>query len=158
MVKEATRHRAVLVLRGRDLSPMVTDVDPHERSIVQESRSLTPEAERTAKIVNDFVRMSSEVLERHPVNVRRSEMGGPKANILLPRGRGAPELRPFEERYKISGACIAGVSLIKGICRVCGMDSVIGATLLVPLGGWDRIWLPRRERQYIFLRPKSLFC
>ena len=49
MVKEATEHRAVLVLRGRDLSPMVTDVDPHERSIVQESRILNARSRKNGE-------------------------------------------------------------------------------------------------------------
>jgi 2,3-bisphosphoglycerate-independent phosphoglycerate mutase len=57
--------------------------------------------------------------------------GQPVANILLPRGAGMfPEIEPFEEKWDMTGACIAGVSLIKGIGRICGLDiiDVPGAT------------------------------
>jgi len=45
-----------------------------------------------------------------------------------------PEIEPFEEKWDMTGACVAGVSLIKGIGRICGLDiiEVPGAT-----GGLD---------------------
>lgn len=124
-VKEATEHRAVLLLRGEGLSPKVSDVDPHGETNIHEATALEHEARKTAKVVNAFVKRSYEILDGHPVNRRRREEGLPVANILLPRGAGVfPDIQPFEERYRMTGACVAGVSLIKGIGRVCGLDVV----------------------------------
>ncbi len=125
IVKEATEHRAVLLLRGEGLDPRVTDADPHAVARVQTSKPMAPGAERTAEAVNNFVRRSYEILDAHPVNVRRRKDGLPPANVLLPRGGGSfPDVEPFEKKYGMSASCVAGVSLVKGICRVCGMDVV----------------------------------
>ncbi len=125
VVKAATEHRAVLLLRGPGLSARVTDADPHGTSKIHTVKALVPEAEKTAGIVNEFVKESYEVLSASPVNRRREKEGKPPANILLPRGAGVfPEIEPFEKRYGMKGACVAGVSLIKGICRVCGLEVV----------------------------------
>ena len=135
VVKEATEHRAVLLLRGSDLSAEVSDVDPHGETKIHEAMPIEHEAKKTAKIVNHFVKKSYEILNAHPVNMRRRQEGRPIANILLPRGAGQfPDIESFEERYDMTAACVAGVSLIKGICRVCGLDivEVQGAT-----GGLD---------------------
>ncbi len=135
IVKEATEHRAVLLLRGQGLSAQVTDADPHDLAKVHEVKPLAPEAKKTAEIVNEFVRQSYKVLSANPINKKREAKGKPPANILLPRGAGVfPDIQPFEKRYGLKGACIAGVSLIKGICKVVGLDliEVKGAT-----GGLD---------------------
>jgi 2,3-bisphosphoglycerate-independent phosphoglycerate mutase len=125
IVQDATEHRAVLMLRGEGLDPHVSDADPHEIARVHRSEPLVPEARRTADAVNEFVRTSYEVLDPHPVNVRRREQGLLPANILLPRGAGPfPDIEPFEVRYGMTASCVAGVSLIKGICRVCGLEIV----------------------------------
>lgn len=125
IVKEATEHRAVLLLKGDGLDPNVTDADPHGAAKVQISKALVPQAQRTADAVNEFVRKSYEVLDAHPVNIRRRKEGLLPANVLLPRGGGEfPNIEPFEKRYGMTASCVAGVSLIKGICRVCGLEII----------------------------------
>lgn len=125
IVKEATEHRAVLLLRGEGLDHNVTDADPHAIAKVQPSRPLRPGAERTAEVINEFVRRSYEILDPHPLNIRRRERGGLPANILLPRGGGPfPDIEPFGSRYGMTASCVAGVSLIKGIGRVLGLEIV----------------------------------
>lgn len=125
IVKAATEHRAVLMLRGADLSPLVSDADPHAVAKVHESKALVPEATRTAHAVNEFVKRSYQALNDHPVNKRRRAEGKLPANILLPRGAGLfPDIQPFSERYGMTASCVAGVSLIRGICRVCGLEIV----------------------------------
>jgi len=123
--REAVGHRAVLVLRGEDLSADVTDADPKRpgRPVKKvKPTSSDPAAERTAEIVNEFVRQAHEVLEEHPINEERRERGEPPANAILPRGAGQlREVEEFEERYDVSGAVVAGASLIKGIGRMLGM-------------------------------------
>lgn len=134
--KEATEHRGVLVLRGSGLDPHVSDVDPHDQyALVQEAKPLVPEAALTARIVNEFVKKSYEVLISHPVNLERASKGLPVANIVLPRGAGVlRKLERFESRFDFKPAGIAGVSLLKGVFRILGFDilEVKGAT-----GGLD---------------------
>lgn len=133
--RAGSEHRAVLVLRGEGLDHRVSEVDPHKEGPVLESRALAPEAERTARVLNDFVKRSYEVLGAHPVNAEREKAGLPPANVILPRGAGSMgELEPMPSRYGVSCAAVAGVTLVKGLCRLVGMDvpEVPGAT-----GGLD---------------------
>jgi 2,3-bisphosphoglycerate-independent phosphoglycerate mutase len=154
IVKEATEHRAVLLLRGDELDSRVTDADPHAVARVQTSTPLVPGAERTAEAVNEFVRRSHEILDAHPVNVRRRREGLPPANVLLPRGGGSfPDIEPFEKKHGLSASCVAGVSLVKGICRVCGLDVIDapGAT-----GGLDTDMLSKANVALRELERKDL--
>jgi 2,3-bisphosphoglycerate-independent phosphoglycerate mutase len=127
MFKEATEHRAVLVLRGKELSAEITDSDPgagHEGQPVQTVRARRPGvsmAEHTADIVNRFVRLSYEVLNDHPVNRERLQNGLPPANIVLTRGAGmAVRMRSLAERFHISGGCVVAESTVKGIALMSG--------------------------------------
>jgi len=125
IVKEGTEHRAALLLRGANLSPDVTDADPHELGPLPLSKGRTEEAEFTASVVNKFVRSSYEMMKDHPVNLERRRKGLPEANILLPRGAGSfPNIIPFREKNGMAGACVAGVGMIKGICGICGLDVI----------------------------------
>jgi 2,3-bisphosphoglycerate-independent phosphoglycerate mutase len=134
--KESVEHRAALILRGDGLGHDVTDTDPHETGEkVWQARGGDPASEKTACAVNQFVRRSYELLKDHPVNQQRRRDGKPPANIVLPRGAGiAPHLEPFEQRHKLSGACVVEVGLIKGLGRYLKMavPEVAGAT-----GGYD---------------------
>ncbi|HKM09930.1 MAG TPA: 2,3-bisphosphoglycerate-independent phosphoglycerate mutase [Candidatus Methanomethylophilaceae archaeon] len=125
IVKEGTEHRAALLLRGPGLSEKVTDVDPHDLIKVKESEGLVPEAQFTAHIVNEFVKICYETLKDHPINKKRASQGLPPANILLPRGAGRfPDIDPFPKIHNIKAAGVAGVGMIRGICGVCGLDVV----------------------------------
>lgn len=132
--KESTGHRAVLVLRGVGLSDKVSDADPkHEGKPPKEVIPLddSPEASKTANLLNKFVETSYEILKDHPVNLKRIEEGENPANVVLPRGVGAvPNVPPFNEKYGLKAACIAETGLIKGIGKIAGMDliDVEGAT------------------------------
>jgi 2,3-bisphosphoglycerate-independent phosphoglycerate mutase len=134
--KEGTEHRGVLLLRASGLSPLVTDPDPHEEGVrPHECEPKAPEAALTARVVNAFVKRSAEILKDNPVNVARVRAGEHPANIILPRGAGImPHIPTFQERFGMKCAAIAGVALVKGICRVSGMEvlEVTGAT-----GGLD---------------------
>lgn len=141
--KEGSEHRGVLVLRGEGLDHRVTDVDPHREDTILESRPLVSEAAKTAKAVNEFVRRSHEVLLSHPVNRQRIKDGLPPANAILPRGAGSTgEIETMTERYGIKCAAVAGVNLVKGICRLVGMHvpEIPGAT-----GGLDTDYSAKGE-------------
>ncbi|MEM4389603.1 MAG: 2,3-bisphosphoglycerate-independent phosphoglycerate mutase [Candidatus Micrarchaeia archaeon] len=129
----SVEHRAALVLRGEGLSPKVSDTDPHGPGKVQESKPLdaSPEARRTADVLNKFTRMAYERLRAHPLNVKRAKNNLPQANIVLARGAGMFERVPsLKERFGITSACVAGGALYKGVASYVGMEliDVPGAT------------------------------
>jgi 2,3-bisphosphoglycerate-independent phosphoglycerate mutase len=131
-VKESVEHRAALIMRGPGLGPRVTDVDPHEADLPPHAAAGRDDAsQKTARILNQFVLRSWEILEDHPVNRQRVADGKLPANIITPRGAGvAPHLEPFAKRYGIPGACVVETGLIAGIGRYLGMTvpEVPGAT------------------------------
>jgi len=134
--KSTVAHRAALVLRGKGLSHEVTDSDPHElEAKVQKIVAQTKKASKTAKLLNQFTQKARRILKEHPLNQRRAKAGSLPANYLLLRGAGvAPDLEPFQEKFGLKGSCVAAAALVKGVCRMIGMDihEVTGAT-----GGLD---------------------
>ncbi len=123
LVRESTEHRAVLVLRGDDLNADITDADPGPDTHLLLCEGRTEEAEFTAYVVNRFMEECYNRLKNHPTNRKRRAAGLPQANILIPRGAGMyPQIKPFTEKYGVSATCVAGVGLIKGICKACGLD------------------------------------
>lgn len=133
-IKRGTGHRLALVLRGDKLDSRISDVDPHKEGLkILKAKPLidTDETKKTAKIINEFVTKSYEILKNHPLNKKREKSGLPPANIILLRGAGIlPELPTFREKYGFTAACIAGAGLYKGIAKLLGMDiiAVPGAT------------------------------
>src|SRR5512146_136596 len=72
--KRSTGHRAALVLRGKGLSPALTDTDPKkEGNPIKECHATndTPEAKRTADIVNSISKQVVSLLDGMPVNQER---------------------------------------------------------------------------------------
>jgi len=135
LFKESIGHRGALVLRGPGLGIHVTDVDPHEVGAkVWEAKAENAgdaESEKTARVLNAFVRKSFEALDGHPVTDRRRAEGLHPANIILPRGIGpAPKLPAFSDMTGLKGACIVEVGLVKGIGQYVGLTviDVEGAT------------------------------
>jgi 2,3-bisphosphoglycerate-independent phosphoglycerate mutase len=118
---------AHLALCGGDgLGHEVSDVDPHEVGVpIWTAEGIGQANEKTARIINDFVKRSYEILKEHPVNAKRIENGEPPANVLLPRGIGvAPHIPPFGERYGLKGAAAVEVGLIRGIARYLELDVI----------------------------------
>ena len=130
--KEAVEHRSVMVLKGAGLSSEVSETDPHkEGEITWKAEALKPEAEKTARILNEFTRMSFDILDGHPVNLDRKEKGLLPGNIILSRGPGdVPDIPTFREKHGLEAGAIVGITLVKGLCRILGMDiiEVDGAT------------------------------
>lgn len=129
LFRAATEHRAVLVLRGSRLSPLVTDSDPGQLGeglkplTIRARISGAPAAERTALLANEFVRRAGEILAKHPVNIERKRKGLLPANHILLRGAGVRKhMRPLSERFSISCACVVAESTIVGIARMAGFD------------------------------------
>jgi len=92
----------------------------------------SPEAEQTADLLNALTLRSQELLENHPVNLKRAAAGKDKANSIWLWSPGyKPQMQTLQEVYGFkSGAVISAVDLIKGIGVYAGLDviEVEGAT------------------------------
>jgi len=131
----STEHRGVLVLRGDDLSPAVSDTDPHSAAPlpILESKPIenTKEARKTAYILNEVIKRSKAILSSHPLNKQREREGKPPANVILTRGAGVyKKVESLKDKYGFSSCCIAGSALYKGVAKYVGMEilKVKGAT------------------------------
>ena len=126
--KSSVEHRGVLILRGKGLSTDITSTDPHDELVeICKPTSTTKEAEKTARIVNEFIKQSRQKLETAASNKNRDK----PANIILVRGAGQFKVVPkFEERFGLRAICVAGGALYKGTSRYVGIEvaEVPGAT------------------------------
>jgi 2,3-bisphosphoglycerate-independent phosphoglycerate mutase len=143
--EQSSGFKGALVLRGQGLSPHVSAALPKKGESLLPVKPLdaSPEAARTAEVLNEFVQESHRLLREHPVNVKRMAEGRLPANIIVPWGGAkTPQLKPFTEKYKLRAACVAGVSIVKGIANLSGMSvlNVKGAT-----GGLDTDTLAKAE-------------
>ncbi|MBZ1356525.1 MAG: 2,3-bisphosphoglycerate-independent phosphoglycerate mutase [Candidatus Nealsonbacteria bacterium] len=131
IVKDSMSHRAVLVLRGTNISDKITDNDKKKMGIKPlriKPRDKSREAIFTAKVLNEFLEKAHEILKVHPLNKKRKL----PANYLLVRGVGKMKVIPsFEEKHGMKAVCIAGGDLYKGIARALGMKvlSVKGSNI-----------------------------
>lgn len=95
-------------------------------------KASTPEAEDTAKLINDLILRSQELLAKHPVNIKRIAEGKDPANSIWPWSPGyRPAMETLQQKYGIGrGAVISAVDLIRGIGVYAGLEPVIveGAT------------------------------
>lgn len=106
-------HRFVVLFQGEDLRDDLSDADPQKdglRAKMAEPRS--PEAEKTAQVVNAFLLRAREVLEPfHP------------ANALLLRGFSkVPEIPTLTQRFKLRPAAVATYPMYRGLARLVGME------------------------------------
>ena len=103
-----------------------------------------PPHDLTGQSIQDHVLRSEEAMplmqitnasqllfRRHPVNIKRENEGKLAANSIWLWGQGRrPQMPTLQEKYKLSGAVISAVDLIKGIGIYAGLDviDVPGAT------------------------------
>jgi len=123
-LKHTVEHRGAMTLSGPGLSHRITNADPHETGVkVCTVKALADEAEKTARVLNVFTRMSYERLCGCEANRERTAKGLKPGNIMLARGAGFFEkVEPIESRYGMKAACIAGGALYCGVARYVGMD------------------------------------
>jgi len=119
-------HRGALVLEGEGLYADISDVDPHETGKkILTVRALKPEAEKTAKVVNELIRVAYERMRGLETNKERAKKGQPLANAILLRGPGRhSDVLPLPERYGIKAAVIAGGALYIGTAKYVGMEHI----------------------------------
>jgi len=106
-------HRFVLVLRGEALSPELADSDPQQVGLAPKKvEALSPQAQRTAEIANEFVSQARSLLK-----------GETPANMVLLRGFSrCLDIPSISEIYKLKPAAIATYPMYRGLARLVGMQ------------------------------------
>lgn len=105
----------------------VLEMEPPHDHLGQVIEKYLPENEKFRKMM----KKSFDVLNAHPLNVKRAQEGKNKANSLWFWGAGTkPALQNFYEKTGLHGAMISAVDLLKGIAVGAGMSvmEVEGAT------------------------------
>lgn len=112
-VEPVRDHRFLLVLRGEGLSDRLTETDPQrEGQAPLPVRATAPEAETTAKLLNDWIAQAAKVL--HPYA---------PANMLTLRGLAKhPPMPSIAEICKFRAAAIAAYPMYRGLAKLVGMD------------------------------------
>jgi len=110
-------HRFVLILRGEALSPELADSDPQQAGLApRKVETLSPQAQKTARIVNEFVSQARSFLQ-----------GEAPANMVLLRGFSRrPDIPPIPDIYKLKPAAIATYPMYRGLARLVGMQVLPG--------------------------------
>jgi len=128
-------YRNILVLSGRQYSPMITAEKPDDNHGQKVSEHLPAaggaEGGETVALLRKLIAEAPEVLERHPVNQRLRSEGKPLVNGIWPWSGGrAGALKKIRDKYGVSGAVISAVDVIMGLGRLLGLDpiEVPGAT------------------------------
>ncbi len=114
-VETEKEHRFLIVLRGSGLSGNVGDTDPqHEGKAPLEPKALSPDAEKTAKIVKDFTAQAVKVLA-----------GQAPANGVILRGFDKrPNWPPMKEVYGVRAAAVAAYPMYRGLAKLVGMQAL----------------------------------
>jgi 2,3-bisphosphoglycerate-independent phosphoglycerate mutase len=143
IVRHEREHRFLLVLRGDDLDPRVSDTDPQHTGVpALAPQALHPEAKRTAELVTDVSAQARTILADQP-----------RANGILLRGFDTHrELPQFIDRYGLRAAAVAIYPMYRGIARLLGMDVLsrptdLGDQLAIMREHWD-------DYDYFFLHHK----
>lgn len=119
-------HRAVLIMKEK-LSDEIGGNDTEVGKKVKKVTALSPNAERSAKIVQDFVDKARDMIQYHEKNSERIDRGLRPANYILLREAGNKlfALPNFSRRWKIRNAvCISENGVMKGTCMIAGFNSI----------------------------------
>lgn len=129
------QYRHLLVIKGGDKQldctpPHDVPLQPFRPLLV---KPLVPEAEETAERINRLILRSQELLQQHPINLRRQAAGKDPANSIWPWSPGyRPQMATLAATYPQieRGAVISAVDLINGIGHYAGLRriTVEGAT------------------------------
>jgi len=120
-------YRHLVVVRGEKFK--VKTHPPHDIMGRRIKRHL-PRGKNAAR-VKDLMAASRAILENHPINQVRRDLGEMAATQIWLWGQGQrPALEPFAERWGLSGAAVTAVDLVRGISKLIGWDvlEVEGAT------------------------------
>ncbi len=126
---ETEQHRAVLILKGK-FSENISNVDPEYKKegtfgVAKKTTSLkcvpldkNKLSEKTAEVINKFVKRSYLVLKEHEINKKRIKKSLLPANFITVRDAGT-KLPDFPK--KKDWAAVAGMPLEIGLSKLSGM-------------------------------------
>jgi 2,3-bisphosphoglycerate-independent phosphoglycerate mutase len=114
-VEPVREHRFVLVLRGESLGDGVSTTDPQHAGVPPlPAKAIDPLSERTAVVVNEFVRQANELLKDEN-----------QANGLMLRGFAKyPTLPQFPEVWGLRAAALAVYPMYRGLAKLAGMQAL----------------------------------
>ena len=118
-----TSYRHIMIWKHGRLVPL----EPPHDHLTKAAGPFLPKEE----VLRSFMERSYDILNNHPVNLKRAAEGKRKANSLWYWGAGTkPSLSNFEEKTGLKGAMVSAVDLLKGIAVGAGMKicQVEGAT------------------------------
>lgn len=121
-------YRHLLKIKGGDKRILCTP--PHDVPGTPAAdvmvRPLVDKAAPTADFINDLIIRSREILENHPVNLRRKAEGKDPANSIWPWSPGyKPAMKTMQELFGIrKGYVISAVDLIMGIGVYAGLKPI----------------------------------
>ena len=106
-------HRFVIVFQGQGLRDDLSDADPQkDGSKAKGTEGLSQEAQRTAEIINLYLKKATDALKPfHPANT-----------ILLRGFSKVPDVPSMSERFKIRPAAVATYPMYRGLARLVGME------------------------------------
>lgn len=120
-----TSYRHIMVWKHGRLARL----EPPHDHLTQKAGPFLPEE----AVLREFMVKSFDILNNHPVNLKRAAEGKRKANSLWYWGAGTkPSLRSFEEKTGLKGAMVSAVDLLKGIAvgaemTVCQVEGATGS-------------------------------
>ena len=113
-IRAGMDYRFAVVFRGDGLSDKIGDADPQEiNKPPVPAKALSPNAEKSARIVNKFINMVTEILaDEHP------------ANTVLIRGYALyPDIVQFQKKFGMRAVGIAEYPMYRGLAKLVGMDT-----------------------------------
>ncbi len=137
-------HRFTVIFRGEGLTPALNDNDPQrEGNRLLEVVARQPGAERSAKLVAEFLAAMKEILADEEV----------ATGCLLRGFSGLPEVTPFDDLYSASAGAIAAYPMYRGVARLVGMKVLgtpenLAAEIALLEEKWD-------EHDFFFLHYKN---
>ncbi len=125
------QYRHLLIIKGG--SKDINCAPPHDHPGEEWNKLLVTGEEKTAKLINDLIVRSQEMLSKHPYNIEKAKRGERQANSIWPWSGGyRPKMKTIAEMFPEvkSGTVISAVDLIKGIGHYAGLKivDVPGAT------------------------------
>ena len=106
-------HRFVILFQGEGLKEGLADADPQKDGLkAKGAEPLSQEAQRTAEIVNQYLRRATEALKPfHPANT-----------ILLRGFSKIPDIPTMADRFMLRPAAIATYPMYRGLAKLVGME------------------------------------
>ncbi len=117
MIEPVREHRWLLVLRGEGLEEGLTQNDPERAGVPPlEVKATRPEAQATARLVNEFLAGARQLLA-----------GEPKANGILLRGFAKhPDFPPLPQVTRMRAGAFAVYPMYRGLAKLVGMTAAPG--------------------------------